>query len=121
MHSIINNKVVTQIFDIDWSDEVASEIPLTEWIKPQDKGSEITYYRRYNLLSLLDLEVEDDDGAKASTPVSNTDDLAWIWESNITNIKALIDWGTTMTLKDVRTKYKVSKANAEKLSLLWIN
>jgi hypothetical protein len=25
-----------------------------------------------------------------------------------------------MTLKDVRAKYKVSKANAEKLSLLWI-
>jgi hypothetical protein len=34
---------------------------MSEDVKAQDKGSEITYFRRYNLLSLLDLEVEDDD------------------------------------------------------------
>ena len=29
--------------------------------KPQDKGSEVTYYRRYGLQSLLALEAVDDD------------------------------------------------------------
>ena len=29
--------------------------------KPQERGSEITYYRRYGLQSLLGLEAEDDD------------------------------------------------------------
>lgn len=33
---------------------------------PQWVGSIITYYRRYNLLALLDLETEDDDWASAS-------------------------------------------------------
>jgi len=67
IHYIENNNVVTTICDTDSDskEHVRSEIPMTQWTKPQDKWSEITYYRRYNLLSLLDLEVEDDDGAKA--------------------------------------------------------
>jgi hypothetical protein len=54
---------------------------MSQGIKPQDKGSEITYYRRYNLLSLLDLEVEDDDGKKAqdsNPPEKQEDELPWI-------------------------------------------
>ncbi len=72
LHKIEDNKVITQIVATDLSNEyfIQSEIPMSEWTKPQDKWSEITYYRRYNLLSLLDLEVEDDDWKKAqdSTP-----------------------------------------------------
>ena len=66
IHRVIDNCVQTYIKNIDWDDSVVSTIPMSEWTKPQDKGSEITYYRRYNLLSLLDLEVEDDDWAAAS-------------------------------------------------------
>ena len=76
LHSVKNNKVKTEIISIDkdeksFSDNqrVTSEIEMTEWIKAQDKWSEITYYRRYNLLSLLDLEVEDDDGKKAQESI----------------------------------------------------
>ncbi len=60
VHMIKDNEVVTEIHEIeDWA-FVHSAIPMTEWTKPQDKWSEITYYRRYNLLSLLDLEVKVD-------------------------------------------------------------
>jgi hypothetical protein len=60
LHFIKDSKLITEIRDIESDEVISSEIELkTE--KPQDKGSEITYYRRYNLLSLLDLEVEDDD------------------------------------------------------------
>lgn len=65
IHSIIDWKVRTEIRDTESEELVSSEIEMTQWIKPQDKGSEITYYRRYNLLSLLDLEVDDDDWKKA--------------------------------------------------------
>jgi hypothetical protein len=64
-HLIKDNSVCTIIQDIESERHIESSIQLSEWTKPQDKGSEITYYRRYNLLSLLDLEVEDDDWKKA--------------------------------------------------------
>jgi len=71
MHFIRDGKVTTQINDINTDEYIISEIELTEWIKPQDKWSEITYYRRYNLVSLLDLEVEDDDWKKAQDSVKS--------------------------------------------------
>ena len=69
LHLIKDDKVITEIRNIDWTDWVSSEISMAEWTKAQDKWSEITYYRRYNLLSLLDLEVIDDDGKKAQDSV----------------------------------------------------
>lgn len=38
---------------------------------PQTTGSVITYLRRYHLVSILGLQVEDDDGASASSSVQN--------------------------------------------------
>ena len=64
VHQIKDNKVVTDIRDIETNTMVTSEIEMTT-TKAQDKWSEITYFRRYNLLSLLDLEVEDDDWKQA--------------------------------------------------------
>jgi len=62
---IINNKVYTIIHDSDSEAEYPAkderegiEIVST---KPQERGSEITFYRRYGLVSLFGLEAEDDD------------------------------------------------------------
>ena len=122
IHSIQDNSVLTEIWDIQNDSKVFSKIPMSEWTKPQDKWSEITYYRRYNLLSLLDLEVIDDDGAAAqnSIPKSQEVDLPWIWDANIDNLSDLISEWKIFTLADIRKKYKVSKVNAEKLISLWI-
>jgi len=76
-HRIENNKVITDIINIDNPEEkITSEIEMNIETKAQDKGSEITYYRRYNLLALLDLEVEDDDWKKAQDSKWNND-LPW--------------------------------------------
>lgn len=68
---IINNKVYTIIHDSESEAEYPAkderegiEIVST---KPQERGSEITFYRRYGLVSLFGLEAEDDD---ANTTVS---------------------------------------------------
>lgn len=84
VHYISENRVCTEIINIDNPKEVATSwITMTEWTKPQDKGSEITYYRRYNLLSLLDLEVEDDDGKKAQESKPKLDkNWAYKWDSS---------------------------------------
>ena len=120
--------VITRIHDIDAEDQkgyIESWIPLSEWTKPQDKWSEITYYRRYNLLSLLDLEVEDDDWKKAqdSSKWENSkenDDLPWIADENLDKLDDLLaDW-KTFTYNDIKAKYKISKANRAKLEAMWI-
>lgn len=121
VHQVKNNKVVTDIRDTETNTYVTSEIEMTT-TKPQDKWSEITYYRRYNLLSLLDLEVEDDDGKQAqdSKPVYEDNDLPWISSENIANIKELMEKWRSFTFAEVKEKYKISKANKEILNNLWI-
>ena len=41
-------------------------------LNSQQQGSQITYYRRYTLQSLLSLQAEDDDANSASATVKNT-------------------------------------------------
>lgn len=118
LHKIIENSVITEIRDIESDDFISSSIELTT-IKAQDKWSEITYYRRYNLLALLDLEVEDDDWKQAQDSYSKTE-LQRIKDENINKLKDLKEKGTEITLAQVRLKYKVSKESAEKLKELWI-
>ena len=116
IHTIENNIVHTFIRNVENEKEfVYSGIPLTEWTKPQDKGSEITYYRRYNLLSLLDLEVEDDDGKKAQDSKPKEEEVEKPWYNDFEThepviIERLKNWETA---KDIITKltqkYKVNK------------
>lgn len=61
---INENKVYSQILDIETGEDVVSSISLTNQTDPQKRGSEITYYRRYTLASLLGLQAEDDDANK---------------------------------------------------------
>src|SRR4030042_2082296 len=69
---ITNNKVSTNIIDIESGEVVTSELELTGIKDPQKVGSEITYYRRYTLQSLLALQAEDDDANAATIkPYSN--------------------------------------------------
>jgi hypothetical protein len=66
---IIKNEVLTLIIDSD-TGSIFPDKPeglAIQSVKPQERGSEITYYRRYGLLALLGLEAEDDD---ANTTVS---------------------------------------------------
>lgn len=68
--------VYTSLFNIDDPDDtICSLFPLDNTLSPQDMGKVITYWRRYNLVALLNLKIvwEDDDaqgiGAKkASAP-----------------------------------------------------
>jgi hypothetical protein len=116
IHFVKDWHLITQIRDIESNEFVESSIELTT-TRPQDKWSEITYFRRYNLLSLLDLEVEDDDWQQAQNSINN---LPWIWEDVINKIATLISEWKTITMQDIKKKYRVSKANAKKLYDLWI-
>jgi len=60
---IENDKVITRVVNVDAPDEfLESSLPILNKQDMQKVGSNITYARRYNCVSLLSLEQEDDDG-----------------------------------------------------------
>ena len=124
LHNVRDWKVVTKIYNLDnLTEYVESSIVMSEWVKAQDKWSEITYYRRYNLLCLLDLEVEDDDWEKASwktvkKQTENTEeDKPWFndeqYDQLFENIDKFKDGDDAV--KKARIKYKVSKIMEKKI------
>ena len=63
---IKDGSVTSIIVDVETSESIESSIKMSEQKDPQKLGSEITYFRRYTLQSLLSLQAEDDDANKAS-------------------------------------------------------
>jgi len=129
VHTILDKSVRTQIIDLEAKENepqsMISEIPLSQWVKAQDLWSEITYFRRYNLLALLDLEVEDDDWATASNkkPIkAKTEPTERFNAENLVKFAQIKELHTKENaVKFCRTKYKVSKDFAEQIEDLYIN
>jgi len=64
----------TCLYDTTDDTSIVGFLPFTEATSPQKIGSNLTYYRRYSLVTMLGLEDEDDDGNVASgvkTEVNN--------------------------------------------------
>ena len=68
LQPIKDGKVFTQIIDIDNGEMIESNIDLSPNLTAQALGSQITYYRRYQISGFLSLMSDDDDGQKASAP-----------------------------------------------------
>lgn len=68
LQPVINGKVITQIIDVESGEKIESILDLDGNLNPQQRGSQITYYRRYTLQSILSLQTTDDDGNMASAP-----------------------------------------------------
>ena len=68
LQPIKEGKVYTQIIDIDNGEMIESFIELTPNLTAQALGSQITYFRRYQISSILTLQALDDDGQLASQP-----------------------------------------------------
>jgi len=58
--------VKTKVINVENGETIESCMTLSVQANPQAMGSQITYYRRYTLQSLLCLQVEDDDAQTAS-------------------------------------------------------
>jgi hypothetical protein len=103
---------------------------------PQAQGSAITYTRRYALVSILGLNVDDDDdgntathGAKVPHQVSNpttttANDKPWLNKTNkdgsLTEswIKVVSGIENGYKISDVEKKYKISKENKAELEAI---
>lgn len=143
LQPIVEGDVCSIIIDVETGEKEESKMSLTDINDPQKRGSEITYYRRYTLQSLLGLQAEDDDANKASgkssasnqsgaTSGSDTSGNPTKWlnktvskDSSETtkewdNIVSGIEKGTVNSVQDVRKHYKVSKAIQAELDLVLI-
>ena len=68
LQPIREGRQFTEIHDVDTGEFVESYLDLNNSLPPQAQGSQITYFRRYTLQSLLSLKADDDDGQYASIP-----------------------------------------------------
>lgn len=120
LQPIINKEVVSKIIEIETGDEIFSSLELPPLTDPQKIGSAITYYRRYTLQSLLGIQAEDDDANKASGKETKKEPEKWLnVDSEEWNALAkVVENGTTVTLAQVRKKYKVSKETQKALESL---
>ena len=127
LQPIINKEVVSKIIEIETGDEICSSLELPPLTDPQKIGSAITYYRRYTLQSLLGIQAEDDDANKASGKETKKEPIPtkiepekWLnVDSEEWNALAkVVENGTTVTLAQVRKKYKVSKETQKALETL---
>lgn len=68
--------VYTTLFNIDDPEDTMNSLfPLDNTLSPQDMGKVITYWRRYNLVALLNLKIvwEDDDAQGVGSKAINGD------------------------------------------------
>ena len=66
MQPVRDNKVWSEIYDVETGEVVQSYLELPNISDPQKLGGAITYFRRYTLQALLSLQAVDDDGNEAS-------------------------------------------------------
>jgi hypothetical protein len=129
---IEDGKVITRIIDAESGTVLCeSGLELSGQGNPQQRGSEITYYRRYTLQSLLALEAEDDDANAASAPApapaaqanQADDNKPWLDAAEEAYVKAM-DWvkgkgedGLKTALGKLTQTYKVNKTMREELKV----
>jgi len=115
---IIGGEVLTIVTDTESGEALQSSLPLTPGLNAQQKGSEITYFRRYTLSSLLGLEIDEDDDGNAASKEQEPDLKEWLnkytdktktkttetWEKVVAAVKS-----KQYTVAHVEGKYKVSK------------
>ena len=128
-------QVITRILDSETMELICeSALPLSLQGTPQQRGSEITYYRRYTLQSLLALEAEDDDANSAtpSAPIQNTrpappagndpdDNKPWIdgnnerWLKAMEHVKGKGEEEVKKALAHLGRDFKINKTMREAL------
>lgn len=113
LQPIKDNKVYTQIIDIDTFESVESCIDLSPNLTAQALGSQVTYYRRYTLQSLMSLQADDDDGHKASIPQPIVKEILQVGSTNFIRCVDALKEGKG-TLQQIKAKYNVS-SEVEKL------
>jgi hypothetical protein len=121
--------VITRIIDSETGNMLCeSSLQLSGQGNPQQRGSEITYYRRYTLQSLMALEAEDDDANSASTPAPSApaksdDNKPWLdakdeaYQKAMEYVKGKGEQELNRALARLSENYKVNKVMREAMKV----
>jgi len=115
LQPIKDGHVTSVIIDIETGEKEISSLELTNQTDPQKRGSEITYYRRYTLGSLLGLQAEDDDANKTVAPKQQESPVKWLSDSqaqkaiNELKIDECLNYYDGKTIREDGYKYCISK------------
>jgi hypothetical protein len=109
-----NEGVTTILMHLESGEYIETSLELkADKNTAQAIGSAITYNRRYSLVPLLGLNVDDDDdGNEASQPrIQEDDNKEWLNEGTkeFDNAKAWLQDNPDNSVNHIRKKYKVSK------------
>lgn len=109
LQPIIKGFVRTEIHCVETEEMVFSEIELTGIKDAQKVGSEITYFRRYTLQSLLGIQAEDDDANKAVQPTKQEVKKPFFTEANFEKAK-----GVNATIEMIKKNYSITAETEKK-------
>ncbi len=70
-HHTKDNKLITVLYDTENKTQVESEFNIYN-TDPQKQGSEVTYWKRYNLWQLLNIQTDTDDDGNLASSSGNT-------------------------------------------------
>jgi len=70
-HNVVDKELITSLILIEGWETVSSNFPLNN-TDPQKQGSEITYWKRYNLGALLNIQTDEDDDWNIASSEWNT-------------------------------------------------
>ena len=112
LQPIRENKVVTQVIDVESGDMIESFIDLPNITDPQKLGSAISYFRRYTLSSLLSISTTDDDDAQSATKEmakkpAASDELVKRF------VQSLADGTAKWTIEKFKVNYELNEAQIQ--------
>jgi len=115
--------IVSRLTYTQTGEVMESKLPLAIQTNPQAMGSQITYYRRYTLQSLLALQVEDDDSqhaTNANTPAPARRPEPKKKVETEEQFTALVEWVQSGkgTLEKAKTLYDLTTVQLDDLQTI---
>jgi hypothetical protein len=116
LQPLVDNKVFTQIIDIESGEKLESFMELPTLNNPQAMGSAITYFRRYTLQSIMSLQAVDDDGQAAAQA---TPKKAKTTDAVVDQFVAAVQNGTAKwTIEKFIAAYDLTEVQQNKINAL---
>lgn len=113
--------VRTLVVDLDWEETIWSDFIIPWVTDPQAMWKVITYWRRYNLVSIFNILADEDDDAQSFYETKTKYTKRIFWMKDFENVKAKKDKYTyEEMMKMIEDNYSIDTEMEEKvMELYW--
>lgn len=106
--------LTTTLHDVASGTEITSFLPFIGASDPQKLGSNLTYLRRYSLVTILGLEDDDDDGNTATAPTQAKSAPKPTPAPTMTIEEAFVELHKSQNLDQLKTRFMALPASLRK-------